>query len=136
MKARFRSLGPCADDHVIVFRLSQQLRDILRLMLAVPVHQHDKFSLRRSNAGLDGGSIADVVGVTDHVGAGFQGNLGATVNRTVDNDDYFRLRQLEPLDLAEHRSQCCRFVEDRNNNRDDAAAIHEVDRRHGRGRET
>ena len=69
-------------------------------MLPVPVHQHEKSSSGCANAALDGGPVADVIGVADHVRSRGHGDVRAAVRRTVVNHDDFRTFKVQPADCT------------------------------------
>src|SRR4029453_1545915 len=83
MKPPLGSLGPRADDHVVMVPFGYQPRDILRPMLAVAAHQDEKSSASCANAAFDSRPVANVVGVTDHVRAPGHRCVGAGVRGTV-----------------------------------------------------
>ena len=66
-------------------------------MLAVTVHQDEEPTVSSTNAALDGRSVADVIGVTDHIRASRHCRVRATVRGTVVDHNDFRACQVQAL---------------------------------------
>lgn len=84
-------LGPVAaraDDHVVTFvERGEDTRDVGRGVLSVGVHEHEDLTGRRACPGLDGGAVAQAVGVRDDPGAVSERDVGGPVGGTVVEKD-------------------------------------------------
>jgi hypothetical protein len=84
-------------------------------MLAITIHQHQGSALGSSDAALNCGPVADIVGMPHHVGAGVKRYLSAAVNRPIVNYEDFSLSDLQRVDFVEESCEILRLVENRNN---------------------
>src|SRR4249919_702902 len=105
-------------------------------MLAVTIHEDEEPSASGTNAALDGRSVADVVGVTDHVGAPGHRRIRAAVRGTVVDHDDFRVCQPQRSDIVQQFSKLSRFVEYRNDDRDFTGTSHGAAKPNSRDHET
>jgi hypothetical protein len=87
-QTRLRAPRSRADDEVVGRQLRDQPFRIHRSMLSVGVDDQHVGAGCLPNPGLDGGAVADVVGVPDDVRASLRGTRGGVIGRpVVDNED-------------------------------------------------
>jgi hypothetical protein len=60
-------------------------------MLAIAIHEEEQPAASRTYTALDGGAVADIIGVPDHIGSSGQSHLRAAVRRTIVDHDDFRV---------------------------------------------
>jgi hypothetical protein len=60
-------------------------------MLAVGIHKYQSVSLRYSDSAFYGGTIADIVGMTENFGAGSFSNICRIIRRSIIDNDFLRV---------------------------------------------
>lgn len=106
---------PGPNNQVVFFRLGQQSGDILRIMLAVAVHQDHQIAGGASDSGLDRSTVTDIIGVGHHFCPVFFRGADGIVGAAVINHDYFIVR-IEAADAGHGAADDLPFVKGRNNN--------------------
>lgn len=84
--------APFAHHHVVVGEEFEHPGDILRLVLAVSVHEHENLPRRQADAALDSGPVSHVVGMGVDLGTGGMGLFGGVVGRAVVDDEDLEVR--------------------------------------------
>ncbi len=94
MHAGVGTIAAGTHDHVVALvEFRQQGRQILRLVLAVGIHEHEHVAARGPGAGLDRSAVAHGIGMGDQSDAVGGTDVGRVVGGTVVHDNYLATRQ-------------------------------------------
>src|SRR6202022_2507658 len=87
-------LAPAADDVVALFKLGEEVGDLVGIMLEIAVHGEDEVALGVIEAGSEGGCLTEVAAEFDDENAAvdggdlFQETVGAVAGSIVDEDQF------------------------------------------------
>ena len=94
MRPGMRTRLPRADHHVVASgKLFQQQRNILRLMLAIGIHEDQHVALGGTGAGLDGRAIAQGIMVAQPRYPKLGADIGGVIRRTIVYDKYLGIQR-------------------------------------------
>ena len=114
MRPGVRTRLPGADHHVVASgKLLEQQRNILRLMLAIGIHEDQHVTLGGTGAGLDGRAIAQGIMVAQSRHIEFGADIRRIIGRPIVNHNDLGAAH-QPGKARQQLAQACGFIPGRN----------------------